>query len=235
METTTETNPAEDTARPSDAGAVIKVEHLSKRYKVYRKSYKRLIEMATFGRPKLHAEHVALLAVEPGLADGRIQVAIGLGGVEFDDIQAAGIGDGPTTLAFVAGLAVLEVGAVHRLGQNPGGRGLPHPPRTSQQQRRHRTFLRPELRLRLGDHQKHLRLVVLLEVVASLLEEPILERKSIFLKGLVEVLLFLGIDFEDDGGLRAGPNDQLLTLALTVPKPAAPPPPSSFRRRNNDD
>lgn len=36
--------------------------------------------------------------------------------------------------------------------------------------------------------------------------------------------LLIGIDFEDDGGLRPGANDQLLTLALTVPKPAAPPP-----------
>ncbi|MGE3163685.1 MAG: PQQ-binding-like beta-propeller repeat protein [Planctomycetota bacterium] len=37
--------------------------------------------------------------------------------------------------------------------------------------------------------------------------------------------LLIGIDFEGDRGSHAGPNDQLLTLALTVPKQAPPPGP----------
>ncbi len=74
METTTQKDSAGKTDRSDRSEPVIKVENLSKRYKVYRKSYKRLIEMATFGKRKLHDEIWALndvnLEIERGIALG---------------------------------------------------------------------------------------------------------------------------------------------------------------------
>lgn len=46
--------------------------------------------------------------------------------------------------------------------------------------------------------------------------------------------LLLALDLRDDGGLSPGRDDQLLTLALTVPKPAPPPPPAGMNPEGDD-
>ena len=56
------------------------------------------------------------------------------GGVQFDDVERAALGDGPAGLAHVAGLAVgPQVGTVQDLGDDAGGGGLPGAPRPGEQ------------------------------------------------------------------------------------------------------
>ena len=67
---------AEESGAKKNAPAVISVQNLSKRYRVYKKSYRRLLELATFGKKKLHDEIWALnnvnLEIERGIALGLV-------------------------------------------------------------------------------------------------------------------------------------------------------------------
>ena len=55
-------------------------------------------------------------------------------GVELDDVERSALPDGDTRRTAVARIAILEVGAVERLGDDPGDRRLAGPARSDEEQ-----------------------------------------------------------------------------------------------------